>query len=252
MPSRRDELMDNLQPVPNVYDSQTFSEIPGLHPRVHAKRLDRCFGYKIGRIETKLNQKYQSYDKMVERGNLKQHYQGTQTWIGLHPQVLQTPYSDILNCLESLRDCSVTTVVDIGSGYGRVGLVMNAVFPEAKFLGVEVLKKRAREGNRVFERLGLKNCRMIEQNVLANDYQIPQAQIYFIYDFSEADDICQVLDILQSRMREKTFYLITRGERVDFLLEKKYKSFWRGRGFKAFNDLKVYCCESTETPPNLI
>jgi hypothetical protein len=223
-----------------VRKPSTFMRIADTHPRVHAKRLDKILGFKIPKIEVKLLQKYRAYDKVNDASNKKQHYQGTQTWIGLHPQALQTPYNDIFDALYLLKDFDVKRVVDIGAGYGRVGIVMNCLFPNAYFIGLEILKPRKVEGNRVFEQLELDNCEILLKNVLDDDFNLPTAQIYFIYDFSELDDICKILDELTSRMEKYDFFLITKGERVNYLLEHKYKKFWITNGFLSTGELKIY------------
>ena len=218
----------------------TYKRVSSVHPRVHAKELDREFGFKIPRIEHKLLQKYRAYYQTPDESNRKQHYQGTQTWIGLHPQGLQTPYNDIFDSLSLLKDFDINKVVDIGAGYGRVGLVMNSLFPDAKFVGFEILKKRKEEGNRIFENLELENCKIILKNVLDDDFELPKAQVYFIYDFSEMSDICQILDQLVKRLSDYSFFLITKGERVDYLIGRKYKQFWLANGFLTSGELKVF------------
>lgn len=233
--------LKNLAEIKELaYQRQTYQSVVGIHPRIHAKLLDKKFGFKIPKIEEKLNQKYRAYDRENDTSNRKQHYQGTQTWIGLHPQVLQTPYNNILACLSKLKDISVNTIVDIGAGYGRVGLVMNSVFPESTFIGYEIINKREREGNRIFEKLGMDNCEIRNQNVLEDGFDIPDAEVYFIYDFSEKEDLCQILDKLVKKAKKKKFYLITHGDRIDFLLEKKYKMFWNKNGFIALDNLRIY------------
>ena len=223
-----------------IFETNTYRKIEGVNSRIHAKELDRRFGYKIPKIEEKLNQKYRPYYQESDKSNRKKHFEGTQTWIGLHPQVLQTPYNDIFECLLTLQDESIKTVVDIGSGYGRVGMVMNSLFPKAHFLGYEILKKREIEGNRIFQKFNLTNCVIKNEDVLADNFKLPEAQVYFIYDFSEMSDICKILDMLVERISDYKFFLIARGDRMEYLINKKYKVFWLTYGFVTIGDLKIY------------
>ncbi|WP_412474244.1 hypothetical protein [Halobacteriovorax sp. YZS-1-1] len=219
---------------------RTYMLDENIHPRIHAKNLDRELGYKITKIEEKLSQKYRAYYKDADDSSRKQHYDGTQTWIGLHPQALQTPYNHLFDALYLLKDYNIDKIVDIGAGYGRIGLVMSSIFPEARFIGYEILKQRQREGNRVFERMELLNCEILLENVLEEDFVLPKAQVYFIYDFSEMQDISDILDELVTRIDDYNFFLITKGERVDYLIEKKYKQFWIANGFLSSGELKIY------------
>ncbi len=223
-----------------VRNGKTFEQVPGVHPLLHAKNLDRFFGYRIPKIEVKLQQKYRPYYMVDDSSNRKKHYQGTQTWIGLHPQVLLTPYNYLFEAFNQIKDHDITRVVDIGAGYGRVGMVMNAVFPNARFIGYEILKQRADEANRIFDRLDLINCEILLKNVLDDDFILPRADVYFMYDFSEMNDVCQILDILVKRAEEYNFLLITKGEGLDYLLEKKYKDFWVNSNILISGELKIY------------
>ncbi len=232
------EKVQSLQAL--VKNPDTFSRVEDIHPRMHAKFLDKALGYKIAKIEVKLLQKYRAYYKDNDESNKKQHYHGTQTWIGLHPQALQTPYNDIYDALSLLSEFEVTKVVDIGAGYGRVGLVMNSIFPDARFIGYEILKQRELEANRVFEKLNLLNCEVIRENVLEQGFRLPSAEVYFIYDFSDLNDLTEILDVLESRIEEDSFFLIVKGDMINYLMTKKYKKFWRKNGFINTGELKIY------------
>jgi len=223
-----------------VRNPKSFSRPSKSHPRIHAKNLDKKIGFKIPKIEVKLLQKYRAYDQVTDESNRKQHYKGTQTWIGLHPQVLQTPYCDIHDALELLKDFNIERVVDIGAGYGRVGIVMNALFPDSEFIGYEILSKRKEEADRIYDSLMLSNCEVRLQDVLNEDFELPKAQVYFIYDFSEKGDIEKILNQMIERRNEHNFFLITKGDRMDELLEKKYKKFWKANGFLDLGDLRIY------------
>jgi 16S rRNA G527 N7-methylase RsmG len=224
----------------DVLDSKIYSRQEGVHARLHAKYLDKEIGYKVAKIEDRLLRSYRAYDKPVDSSSNKKHYPGTQTWIGLHPQALQTPYNDIHEVFSYLQKYSINKVVDIGAGYGRVGMVMNAMFADSTFTGFEIVKKRQQEANRVFEKYGLNNCHMLNENVLEDEFSLPDADVYFIYDFSELRDISQILNLLSKRLKDKNFFLVTHGDRIDQLLSKKYKEFWITNGHLSFGDLKLY------------
>jgi len=199
-------------------------------PRQHSKELDKILGFKIPKIEQGLLKKYRPYYKCSDDTNRKKHLAGTQTWIGLHPQVLQTPYSEISHFLSLLKKYELKTVVDLGAGYGRVGIVMNAIFPQASFIGFEILDVRLEEATRIFNRLELSNCEMRSQNILDESFQIPKADLYFIYDFSDPQDLKVILDKLSKKFFTERFFIIAKGEGVRSLIQLKYPQFWAGHG----------------------
>ncbi len=90
------ELMEAIK------GTELFERNLNIDSRIHAKRLDRILGYSIPKIEVKLLQKYRAYYKGNDKTSRKTHYEGTQTWIGLHPQVLQTPYNELYEALKKL------------------------------------------------------------------------------------------------------------------------------------------------------
>ena len=228
-----------------VRTQQTYRRQKHVHPRVHAKHVDRLLGYKIPKIEIKLLKKYRAYDRENDQSNRKQHYEGTQTWVGLHPQVLLTPYNEIFEALSVCDAIKIEHVVDIGAAYGRVGLVANSLFPSTLFTGYEVLKQREVEGNRIFDFFELQNLQIVQKNILEDDFVLPKAEIYFIYDFSDSPDLCQILDELEGRIGKYDFYLVTKGERMDFLLEKKYKKFSLVKSIPSTCELRVYSSTTT-------
>lgn len=211
----------------------------GIHPRVHSKYLDKELGYKTSKIENKLSQIYRPYDLGEDPTNRKKHFQGAQAWIGLHPQALQTTYNEVFAVFKYLSQFDIQKVIDIGAGYGRVGLVMSSFFPKADFFGIEIIPQRVIEGNRIFEKFNLKNCEMIYQDVCREFESLPKADVYFIYDFSEESGFDFVLEKI-FRKREENFFLVTHGERTDNLMKKKYKGFWHRAEIVSNTRLRIY------------
>ncbi|WP_155897212.1 hypothetical protein [Bacteriovorax sp. BSW11_IV] len=213
-----------------------FESPRGIHPRLHSKNVDKILGYKIPKIEQKLLKNFRSYEQRADRSNKKDHFKGTQTWIGLHPQILQTPYSDILEIFKILEKQHVKTIVDFGAAYGRVGLVLSCLSNKYNFIGYEILDERANEAHRVFDKYNLKKAKILTCNILDNDFPVPQADVYFIYDFSEVDDIRHIIYRIEQTYPENDYYIVARGERVNQALRYKYSVF---HDFKK-NDSKIY------------
>lgn len=219
---------------------KAFQRMQDIDSKIHSKRLDKILGYKIPKIEVKLLQKYRAFYKAKDMTNRKTHYQDTQTWIGLHPQVLQTPYNDLYEVLSLIPKDNIFKIVDIGCAYGRIGVIASVLYPKARFIGYEILDKRVNEANRIYEKLNLINSEVIQSNVLDFGFELPDAQIYFIYDFSEKEDIKRVLSKICEKIGQVDFYLITRGERVESLLKKEFKSFFLKTRLVQGSELAIY------------
>lgn len=224
------DLATSKRLIEDVKTPSFFSHTSDVHPRIQAKKIDSILGFRTKRIEQQLLKKYRAYYKVDDIGNGKELRPGSQTWIGLHPQVLQTPYSEILHFFWLLRKHEIKSVVDLGSGYGRVAIVMKSIFPKASFLGYEIVDVRVRESRRMFEQLQLSNCEILEEDILQDDFNLPTADLYFIYDFSDPKDIRQILSKLSQRLRSERFFLVAKGEGIRSLIQLKFPEFWAVHG----------------------
>ena len=162
---------------------QFFKEKPGLSNLQQAKDIDSHLGFKIPKIERKLLKKYRAYYKKSDSSNSKGFHSESETWVGLHPQVLLTPYAEIHRFLTFLKSYDPKIVVDLGAAYRRIGIVMSNILPTAQFKGFEIVTERLEEAKRVYASLLLENCQIEHQNILDDSFEIPDADIYFIYDF---------------------------------------------------------------------
>ncbi len=198
----------------------------GMRPRQHAALLDKKLGFRIKRVENKLNQKYRQYDLSMSCGQQKDYFPDTEAWIGLDPDILQTPYCDILSALSFVKaqEFVVKNIVDIGAAYGRVAFVKEALFPEAQFIGFEVVKKRQQEAQRVYDSHQMETSKILYQDVLEADFELPKSSIYFIYDFSESSDVSYILEKI-IEVNDESIFLIAHGDRTLRLLEYQFQSF---------------------------
>ncbi len=75
------------------------------------------------------------------------------------------------------------TIVDIGPGFGKMGIVIALMYPGVKFIGYEIVPERIAEFNRVVKNLGLGNdVVMIEQDLGANGFQLVLADYYYSWN----------------------------------------------------------------------
>ncbi len=196
--------------------SKKFSLTPSLfictddlHIRVHSKKLDDLFGFQINKCEAIISEDETEFN----------------SWIGLEPEILQTPYSEIFQYFCALKDYRIEKIIDFGCAYGRVAIVSSAVFKDSHFFGYEVIKERANEGNRVLKKLGLKNSHIYYEDILEDSFKIEKADVYFIYDFSDPIQQKVILDKLSENVFDNKFFIIARGLGVRSLIQNKYPQF---------------------------
>ncbi len=164
--------------------------------KIHSANLDLDFGFDCENIESNLI-KDKDHDRVL--------------WIGLDLQVLQTPYSEILAMLNHVNLKKGQHIIDLGAGYGRMGMVVGYLFPTLSFIGFEFVKERVIDGNKVYQEHNLSNSQMSYADLAAEDFIIPDADLYFIYDFGSKKDVYVVLEKLRIKAQSKNIQVIARG-----------------------------------------
>lgn len=194
----------------NITDPDLYQNSLKLREWDHSENLDSFLGYNCLEIENELA-KTNKFEK--------------KTWLGLHPQVLQTPYSQIFHFLSILKKYSPQTVVDFGAAYGRVAFVMQSLIPDAQFIGYEVIEKRYLEAKRLFTLHNLDKSSMNCTDITQPNFEIPVADIYFVYDFSEPKHIRDLLSKLISQDHDR-FFLVARGDGVRSIIQNRVPELW--------------------------
>lgn len=201
-----------------IINQSDFFKCPeNLHSRAHSCIIDYLLGLESKDIENKL-----VFDK---KENPRQTYNVLSTWIGLHHQTLQTPYHDILQIGQTLLPLKPKLIVDFGAAYGRIGFVLNTILPETEFLGLEIVEERIKEGNRILKEYNKKNVQLISKDILSKNFEIPKADIYFIYQFGQINEVNALLKSLAQKFKKEEFLLIIRGDEVRDLISNSFPIF---------------------------
>ena len=116
------------------------------------------------------------------------------------------------------------------------------IFPDAEFIGIEILKERYLEACRVFDKFDLPKCNMLNRNLMDPDFTIPEADLYFIYDFSHTDEInIAISHICKRNSKRSHFFIAAIGERVNFLIGKSGSFFGNWELVASKNDIRIFC-----------
>jgi hypothetical protein len=207
-----------------VLHDTDFSLPPNTDPdsaRIRAAEIDQLLGFQVASIEERL---LLAARQLNPFGNVQtlghSLHKGNQTWVGLDYQTLQTPYAELWEMIELLGH-SPQHVVDLGAGYGRMALVLHKRDPAIQFTGYELVAQRVAEGLRVFGQLGI-SATLLEQDLMASDFELPLADVYFLYDFGKVSHIRTIMDKLSRLADHHCFKIIARGKGCRSLIDFDY------------------------------
>lgn len=203
--------------------------------RKHAEHLDEVLGFNIPTIENILLTRAR---ELNPAGSLKTWGQGlhagNQTWVGLSHQTLQTPYHELKRICELLHPPPGSTLVDLGAGYGRLGLILSVLYPEVNFIGIEYVKERVLEGQRVLNKHNCSNALLIQQDLTHKDFILPSAEYYFLYDYGILAHIRKTLNQIEAVAGHQHFRLVARGQGTRSLIQ--YEHPWLSQVYPAIHD----------------
>ena len=198
----------------------------GRDEREHARELDQELGFNIEPIEAALLQRARTLapDGSVQTWGQRLH--GAQTWIGLHEQTLQTPYEELSRMCDYLAAPEKSHIVDLGAGYGRLGLLLHYRYPEARFTGYELVSERVLEGQRVLALHGCQRARLVLQDLTADSFIMPVADCYLIYDYGTLDHLRHTMGQLAQLASTERFQVIARGGTIRSLIQHAHPWLW--------------------------
>ncbi len=187
--------------------------------KLEAESLDRRYGFRIDATEDEVRRQ----KDLLERARGK-----PQTWAHLSPQIFQTPYAELKRMVEDADPSRRAEAwVDLGSAYGRLGIVLSNLRPQARFFGIEIALPRVQEARRVYAGLGIPSAGLVHADLSV--FPIPTADIYFIYDFGNRDEIQSVLDRLRDHASQGPIRVAGRGRAVRDAIERNHP--WLGEVF---------------------
>lgn len=173
-------------------------------------RLDEVFGLDY----------QQDKDMLVDNSTKERLYQ--KSGVGV-----QSGFSSIILALENCELKPGHNVIDLGSGYGRVGLVCALLRPDVDFVGYEYVQHRVDISNQSCEKLGLEaNLSFKTQDLSLDTFIIPDASAYYLYDpFTEETYRHVLAQIIKVSQRQKVI-IVTKGNARNWLMDIAKERQW--------------------------
>ncbi len=186
--------------------------------QVYSESVDAWLGLQTRQVEETLT-------KNFDRDGSKERDE--RYWIGLPVQTLLTPYPELRSILEKLN-VRAGVIADLGAGYGRMGFVIARYFPGVSFLGLEVVNERVAEGARALSNFVAQlpvrggTIELRHADLATADFAMPDADIYFLYDYGSARAIEKTLFDLQNVSLRSPITVVGRGRATRDAIERRH------------------------------
>ena len=180
-----------------------------------------------------LDLRYITDEKTTEDTKKERLYEGA----GLG---VQSSYATTLNTIRYLNPKSGTRFVDLGSGYGRVGLVLGLLRSDVQFTGYEFVEDRVQIANNSVAHFNLdQHVHFYTQDLSAPDFKIPEAEFYYIFDSFTDETYKYVMNQLVHLAENMKIKVITKGNARLWLQNSSWNKIHE------FNDGNMCIFEST-------
>lgn len=125
---------------------------------------------------------------------------------------VQSSYATTLIALRYLNLSKGARFIDLGSGYGRIGLVIGLMRPDIQFTGYEFVQERVDIANRASAHLLLnQHVNFVAQDLSLPDFKIPAADAYYIFDSFTDATYAIIMEQLQELTQHKRLTVVTKG-----------------------------------------
>ncbi len=103
----------------------------------------------------------------------------------------QTSWSELINLVEAMDLEDGQLVADLGSGTGRLGLLIGLLRPNVSFIGLELVDIRVKWANSAARSNGFLNVHFKTENLADPNLQLPEADHFYLFNptIPETSDI---------------------------------------------------------------
>ncbi len=136
---------------------------------------------------------------------------------------VQSSYATTLIAMRYLNLGKGSQFIDLGSGYGRIGLVVGLMRPDIKFIGYEYVSERVEVANKASRNLQLdQHVRFITQDLSDPHFKIPAADTYYIFDSFTDETYATIMAQLQELTQQRKITVVTKGNAKNWIKSQ----FW--------------------------
>lgn len=140
---------------------------------------------------------------------------------------VQSGFSTILLAIDKLQMKPGCLVIDLGSGYGRVGLAIGLMRPDVKFSGFEYVSHRVDIANHAAQNFAINDqVNFYTQDLSLQSFKLPAADVYYLYDPFCEETYCHVLQQILTISRNQKVTIVTKGNARGPLVAMALEQGW--------------------------
>ncbi len=234
---QKDFMVATLKQMSVHFQDEESRQLPSMQHLGHqGPRLYRTFDSLdlMFALNYSVEKKYDMSAKTTER-----IYKGSGAGV-------QSGYSTILLAINALKLPQGASIIDLGSGFGRVGLVYSLLRPDIKFTGFEYVAHRVSISNAASKGFDLHpNLAFITKDLSKSSFSFPTADVYYLYDPFTKETYQSILNQLVKISEEKRLIIVTKGNARDWLIDLAAQHSWPA---PQYIDHKNLCIFQTSLP----
>lgn len=142
----------------------------------HNNELDTVLGFHLYEVNRAVSDSIQTSNGTPARFGQERVWQG-------YDSMPQTGWLELREMMAGLDLKPGQTVVDLGAGFGRLGMLLGLLYPEVSFIGYEIVPERVEESKRVQKILGLSKSKVqfIPVDMSLASFKPAMADIYYAW-----------------------------------------------------------------------
>lgn len=146
----------------------------------HLDILDSLFGLKIKEMDDTLKAELEP-NGTPAKSKRSEKYGDEEIWYAPGGGQ-QSSWGDLLEAVDEMNLKSGELVSDLGSGIGRLGLLIGLMRPDVSFVGLEIVDERVKYATQAATELGFSNVKYYTANLSDPLLDLPQADHFYMYN----------------------------------------------------------------------
>lgn len=173
-----------IQAIRDTPGSERVAFLRGLtneqFNRIH-NILDHLLGIQFAEANAQIEAKI-SLNGKVNPGKQSEHYGQESIWFFKNDIGPQSDYSSLLRVLREINPQPGQWIADLGSGFGRMGMLIGLFYPEVRFTGLELVGERVDVANAAAKANGFTNVEYHQQNLADRATPLPSADYFYMFN----------------------------------------------------------------------